>query len=81
MIMEKITKKNACDPIDAESLGSISSIYREDLYRTKEGRFFLHCVCPACSMRTQNIIILTEQEARDWVWDNCGAGRYIEIFE
>lgn len=74
--MEKLTVK-----IDAEIVGSIASIYKEELYQTKDGRFILYCICPASSALERDFKHLTESEARDWVWDNLGPGRYIEIFE
>ena len=79
--MEKHTDKDTYDPMTAESLGSITSFYKEGLYQTKSGRYFLYYDCPASSVFVWGIKPLTENEAKDWVWDNIGPGKYIEIFE
>lgn len=63
---------------------------REELYKKKTGEFFLYGSGGAMSiyskscgdgyMGSEKIIPLTEEDAKEWVAENCNADTYIELF-
>lgn len=96
--MKKIIQGKLCDTATAKELGSYSyshpsqfNWYRETLYRTNSGVYFIHgegnaaspyaCACPTGGFDPgEKIRIVSLDAAKAWAEKNLDADKYIALF-